>query len=166
MSKVTIGGNEVNLAGAFLQKGTTAPDFTVVAADLSEFSLASFKGKKVVLSFFPSVDTGTCAKGMHKFNEEAANLGDTVILAISADLPFAAGRFCGAEGIEAVKTGSTFRNADILEAYGLKIAEGPLADLSARAVLVLDENGTIVYSELVAEVSEEPDYAAALAALS
>lgn len=166
MSKVTIGGNETNLAGDFLQVGDKAPNFTLVAADLSEFDLASLSGKKAVLSFFPSVDTGTCATGMRKFNQEAADLENTAIIAISQDLPFAAGRFCGAEGIEAVKTGSTFRNNDVLEAYGVKIAEGALANLSARAVIVIDETATVLYAELVPEVSDEPDYAAALAALA
>lgn len=166
MSTVTIGGNSVNLAGDFLQKGDKAPEFNVVGVDLGEIKLSDFSGKKVVLSFFPSVDTGTCATGMRKFNEEATGLDNTVILALSQDLPFAAGRFCGAEGIEAVKTGSTFRNADVLEAYGLKIVEGPLANLSARAVIVLDESGIVQHAELIGEVTEEPDYAAALAALS
>lgn len=166
MASVTLNGEKAALAGEFPQKGSQAPDFTVTGADLADITLASLKGKNVVLSFFPSVDTGVCATGMRKFNEEAASLTDTVILAISQDLPFAAGRFCGAEGIEAVKTGSTFRNPEVLENYGVMIVEGALRHISARAVVVLDKNGIVQHSELVGEVADEPDYAAALAALS
>lgn len=139
MSSVTLNGEKAALAGKFPQKGDQAPDFTVTGADLADITLASLKGKNVVLSFFPSVDTGVCATGMRKFNEAAANLTDTVILGISQDLPFAAGRFCGAEGIEAVKTGSTFRNPEALESYGVMIVEGALRHISARAVVVLDK---------------------------
>ncbi|MBL1422154.1 MAG: thiol peroxidase [Alphaproteobacteria bacterium] len=166
MASININGEKTTVMGTFPIKGGQAPDFTVTGADLADITLGSLKGKNVVLSFFPSVDTGVCAAGMRKFNEEAANLTDTVILAISQDLPFAAGRFCGAEGIEAVKTGSTFRNQEVLEDYGVKIAEGALRNISARAVVVLDKAGIVLHAELVAEVTEEPDYAAALAALS
>jgi len=165
MSTVTFQGNPVQLAGQFAQTGQTAPDFTVVGGDLSEITLESLKGKNVVLSFFPSVDTGVCAMGMRKFNESAANVADTVILGISQDLPFAAGRFCAAEGIEAVKTGSTFRNNEVLEAFGVKIAEGALANISARAVVVLDKESNVLHSELVSEITDEPNYEAALAVL-
>ncbi|BCE02298.1 thiol peroxidase [Marinicellulosiphila megalodicopiae] len=165
MSTVTFQQAPVQLTGQFVQVGQTSPDFTVVGGDLADITKASLVGKNVVLSFFPSVDTGVCAMGMRKFNEAAASVADTVIIGISQDLPFAAGRFCAAEGIEAVKTGSTFRNNEVLEAFGVKIAEGALANISARAVVVLDKDSKIVHAELVGEITEEPNYEAALASL-
>ena len=165
MSTVTFKSEPLQIAGDFPQVGQTVPAFTVVGGDLADITRESLKGKNVVLSFFPSVDTGVCAMGMRKFNEEAANVADTVILGISQDLPFAAGRFCSAEGIEAVQTGSTFRNNEVLEAFGVKIAEGALANISARAVVVIDKDSKVLHSELVAEVTDEPNYEAALAVL-
>ena len=165
MSTVTFQSNPVELAGNFPQVGQSSPDFTVVGGDLSEITRESLKGKNVVLSFFPSVHTGVCAMGMRKFNGAASSVADTVILGVSQDLPFAAGRFCSAEGIEAVKTGSTFRNNEVLEAFGVKISEGALANISARAVVVLDKESNVVHSELVAEITDEPNYEAALAVL-
>lgn len=145
--------------------GAQAPDFTAVKGDLSDLSLSELRGRKVVLNIFPSLDTGVCAMSVRRFNKEAASLTDTVVLAVSMDLPFAQGRFCAAEGIDRVVPVSLFRSKDFSDSYGLLMADGPLAGLTARAVMVLDETGKILYEELVAEVTEEPDYEAALAAL-
>lgn len=163
MSTVTLKGNPVNVAGEFLQAGQNAPAFTLVGADLSEKSLADFTGKRKILNIFPSVDTGVCAQSVRKFNEKAAGLANTVVLCISADLPFAQSRFCGAEGIENVAMLSSFRS-NFARDYGVALSDGPLAGLNARSVLVLDENNQVVYSQLVAEITEEPEYEAALAA--
>ncbi len=163
MSTVTLKGNPVNVAGEFLQAGQSAPAFTLVGADLSEKSLADFTGKRKILNIFPSVDTGVCAQSVRKFNEKAAGLANTVVLCISADLPFAQSRFCGAEGIENVAMLSSFRS-NFARDYGVALSDGPLAGLNARSVLVLDENNQVVYSQLVAEITEEPEYEAALAA--
>ena len=163
MSTVTLKGNPVNVAGEFLQAGQSAPAFTLVGADLSEKSLADFTGKRKILNIFPSVDTGVCAQSVRKFNEKAAGLANTVVLCISADLPFAQSRFCGAEGIENMAMLSSFRS-NFARDYGVALSDGPLAGLNARSVLVLDENNQVVYSQLVAEITEEPEYEAALAA--
>ena len=163
MSTVTLKGNPVNVAGEFLQAGQSAPAFTLVGADLSEKSLADFTGKRKILNIFPSVGTGVCAQSVRKFNEKAAGLANTVVLCISADLPFAQSRFCGAEGIENVAMLSSFRS-NFARDYGVALSDGPLAGLNARSVLVLDENNQVVYSQLVAEITEEPEYEAALAA--
>ena len=163
MSTVTLKGNPVNVAGEFLQAGQSAPAFTLVGADLSEKSLADFTGKRKILNIFPSVDTGVCAQSVRKFNEKAAGLANTVVLCISADLPFAQSRFCGAEGIENVAMLSSFRS-NFARDYGVALSDGPLAGLNARSVLVLDENNQVVYSQLVAEITEEPEYEASLAA--
>ena len=163
MSTVTLKGNPVNVAGEFLQAGQSAPAFTLVGADLSEKSLADFTGKRKILNIFPSVDTGVCAQSVRKFNEKAAGLANTVVLCISADLPFAQSRFCGAEGIENVAMLSSFRS-NFARDYGVALSDGPLAGLNARSVLVVDENNQVVYSQLVAEITEEPEYEAALAA--
>nr|WP_294864056.1 thiol peroxidase [uncultured Pseudogulbenkiania sp.] len=165
MATVTLRGNPVDVAGQLPAQGGSAADFTLTAADLSEVSLASFAGKKKILNIFPSIDTPTCAMSVRKFNEKAAGRDNTVVLCISADLPFAQKRFCGAEGIDNVTTLSTFRHPEFAEALGVKLASGPLAGLTARAVVVLDENNAVLHSELVAEIGSEPNYDAALAAL-
>lgn len=165
MATVTLKGNPVDVAGTLPAAGTAAPAFTLTAGDLSDVGLAAFAGKKKILNIFPSVDTPTCATSVRKFNEKAAARDGVAVLCISADLPFAQKRFCGAEGIEGVANLSTFRNPGFAEAYGVKLASGPLAGLTARAVVVLDENDQVLHSELVAEIADEPNYDAALAVL-
>jgi thiol peroxidase len=165
MATVTLKGNPVDVAGTLPAAGSAAPAFTLTAGDLSDVGLAAFAGKKKILNIFPSVDTPTCATSVRKFNEKAAARDGVVVLCISADLPFAQKRFCGAEGIEGVVNLSTFRNPAFAEAYGVKLASGPLAGLTARAVVVLDENDQVLHSELVAEIADEPNYDAALAVL-
>ena len=162
---VTLGGNPIQIGGRFPARGDKAPAFSLVAKDLSDVTLASLAGKRKILNIFPSIDTPTCATSVRKFNQSAADLANTVVLCISADLPFAQGRFCGAEGLNNVHTLSTMRGADFLAAYGVAISSGPLVGVSARAVVVLDENDRVLHSELVGEIANEPDYAAALAAL-
>ncbi|EAS63537.1 thiol peroxidase [Photobacterium angustum] len=165
MTQVTFQGSPVQLAGTFPVVGTQAPAFTLCGADLSDITLDSVKGKKVVLNIFPSIDTPVCALGVKAFNQKAANTENTVVLCISADLPFATGRFCEAEGIENVQTASLFRSPEFAEAYGVKLAEGALRDLATRAVVVLNEEGLVIHAELVAEITDEPNYDAAIAAL-
>lgn len=155
----------VNVNGNLPTVGSVAPNFTLVKGDLSEVSLSDLKGKKVLLNIFPSVDTGVCAASVRKFNQEAASLENTVVLAISADLPFAGGRFCAAEGIENVATASVFRNPEFAQNYGVLLADGPLKGLLARAVVVIDQDGKVAYTELVPEITNEPNYEKALAAL-
>ena len=164
-STVTLGGNPIEVAGNFPKKGDKAPAFSLVGKDLAEVSLASLAGKRKILNIFPSVDTPTCATSVRQFNQKANDKPNTVVLCISADLPFAQNRFCGAEGLSNVVTLSTMRGRDFLDAYGVAIKTGPLAGVAARAVVVLDENDKIVHSQLVPEIRDEPDYAAALAAL-
>ena len=164
MSQVTLKGNPVEVGGSFLQAGQAAPEFRLVAGDLSEKSLADFAGKRKVLNIFPSVDTGVCAASVRRFNEKAASLANTAVLCVSQDLPFAQSRFCGAEGIENVVMLSAFRSP-FAQDYGVALVGGPLAGLTARAVVVLNENNQVVYSQLVPEITEEPDYEAVLAAL-
>ena len=165
MAETALRGNPVTTVGDLPAVGSTAPEFTLTGADLGAIESESLAGQRVVLNIFPSVDTPTCATSVRTFNERAAGLDNTTVLCVSADLPFAAGRFCGAEGIENVKTGSTFKNAEFLDAYGVRMVDGPLEGLAARAVVVVDESGTVVHNQLVAEIAEEPDYDAALAAL-
>lgn len=162
---VTLGGNPIQIHGKFPQKGETAPDFTLVAKDLADVALASYAGKRKILNIFPSIDTPTCAMSVRQFNQKANGLANAVVLCISADLPFAQSRFCGAEGLENVVTLSTLRGREFLEKYGVAIASGPLAGLAARAVVVLDEQNRVLHSQLVSEIKSEPDYAAALAVL-
>lgn len=163
---VTLAGNPIEVAGNLPKKGEPAPAFLLVGKDLSDVSLASLGGKRKVLNIFPSIDTPTCAMSVRKFNQSANDLPNTVVLCISADLPFAQNRFCGAEGLANVQTLSTMRGREFLEAYGVAIKSGPLAGVAARAVVVLDENNRVLHSELVPEIKQEPDYAAALAALA
>ncbi len=164
-STVTLGGNAIEISGSFPQMGDRAPSFSLVGKDLAEVSLASLAGKRKILNIFPSVDTPTCATSVRQFNQKANDQPNTVVLCISADLPFAQSRFCGAEGLSNVVTLSTMRGRGFLDAYGVAIKTGPLAGVAARAVVVLDENDKVVHSQLVAEIKNEPDYAAALAAL-
>jgi thiol peroxidase len=145
--------------------GSAAPAFSLVAGNLADVTLATFAGKRKVLNIFPSIDTPTCATSVRKFNAQANDLTNAVVLCISADLPFAQARFCGAEGLENVQNLSTMRGRDFIENYGVAIVEGPLAGLTARAVVVLDENDVVLHSELVPEIGQEPDYDAALAVL-
>lgn len=164
MADVTLRGNPFSTNGELPEVGSPAPPFSLVGSDLSEISTDSLRGKKVVLNIFPSIDTATCATSVRTFNERAAGRDDAVVLCVSEDLPFAAGRFCGAEGIANVKTGSAFRG-DFANDYGVKLQDGPLAGLTARAVVVIDESGKVTHTQLVDEIASEPDYDAALAAL-
>ncbi|GHE41168.1 thiol peroxidase [Sphingobacterium griseoflavum] len=165
MAKITFKGTAINTQGELPAVGTTAPDFKLTAGDLSEKTLSDFKGKKIILNIFPSVDTGTCAASVRTFNEKAAGLDNTVVLCISRDLPFAQGRFCAAEGIENVVSLSEYKDSNFSDAYQLKISDGPLAGLLSRSVVVIDENGNVTYTEQVPETTEEPNYEKALAAL-
>ena len=165
MSKVTLGGNPIEVAGRFPQAGDAAPAFSLTGADLADVGLGAFAGKRKVLNIVPSLDTPVCAASARKFNEAAAGLADTVVLVISADLPFAAKRFCETEGLQNVHTLSTFRNPRFAQDYGVAITTGPLAGVTARAVVIVDANDKVVYAQRVPEIKQEPDYAAALAAL-
>lgn len=165
MANVTLGGNPITVAGSFPQKGQSAPDFKLVGKDLKDVSLQDFAGKRKVLNIVPSLDTAICATSTRKFNEKAAGLGNTVVFAISADLPFAMGRFCTTEGIENVVPLSVMRGREFLKNYGVEITDGPLAGVAARAVVVLDEDNKVLHAQLVPEIKTEPDYDAALAAL-
>ncbi len=164
MAQITFKGSPIKTSGTLPAKGSAAPDFTLTKQDLSETVLADYKGKRLILNIFPSIDTGVCAMSVRKFNEKAAALKNTVVLCVSMDLPFAQGRFCGAEGIKNAITASAFRSA-FGDHYGVIIAEGPLAGLLSRAVAVINENGKVIYTEQVPEITQEPDYDAALAAL-
>ena len=163
MATTALGGTPVNTIGELPEVGSPAPDFTVTGPDLADVSSADLSGR-VVLNVFPSIDTGVCAASVRKFNEIAAGLQDTTVLCVSEDLPFAQKRFCGAEGIDNVRVGSTFRS-DFGEKLGLTQADGPMKGLLARAVIVIDADGTVAHSQLVPEIGEEPDYDAAVAAL-
>lgn len=163
---VTLQGNPVPVAGTFPLVGQSARPFSLVNKDLADVALASYAGQRKILNIFPSVDTSVCAASVRRFNVEAAGLDNTVVLCISADLPFAQARFCGAEGLDKVVTLSTLRGAAFLQDYGVALAAGPLAGLAARALLVLDEQDKVLFAQLVPEITEEPDYAGALAALA
>jgi thiol peroxidase len=165
MTQITLRGEPVQVKGTLPAVGSQAPAFTLVGAGLVDTSLADFAGSRKVLNIFPSVDTPTCAASVRAFNKKAAELDGTVVLCVSADLPFAQARFCGAEGLENVKTLSTLRGREFHTDYGVDIADSPMAGLTARAVIVLDENDKVLYTQLVGEIAEEPDYDAALAAL-
>jgi thioredoxin-dependent peroxiredoxin len=165
-TKVTLGGNPVEVGGNLPAVGSVAPQFSLVAKNLSDVGLAGFAGKRKILNIFPSLDTATCAMSVRRFNEMAGKLPDTVVLCISADLPFAQSRFCGAEGLDNVVTLSAMRGREFLEDYGVAIETGPLAGLAARAVIILDRDNTVRYVELVPEIKQEPDYVKALAAVS
>ncbi len=165
MASITLGGNPINTSGELPKVGSKLVDFKLVKSDLSVASLNDFAGKKLVLNIFPSIDTGTCATSVRKFNETAANLDNTTVLCISKDLPFAQKRFCGAEGIENVVNLSDFQQGSFGKTNGLEIVDGPLTGLHSRAIIVADENGTILHTEQVAEIANEPNYEAALAVL-
>jgi thiol peroxidase len=165
MAQITLHGNPINTNGNLPEVGSSASDFTLTKSDLSAATLADFKGKKVILNIFPSVDTGTCATSVRTFNKSATSLDNTTVVCISQDLPFAQARFCGAEGIENVVMASGFRNPEFAENYGVNIVDSPMNGLCARAIVVFDENGVIKHTELVSEVVDEPNYEAALAAL-
>ncbi|MBD8898905.1 thiol peroxidase [Rhodanobacter sp. DHG33] len=165
MSTVNFKGQPVRVDGGFPAPGHQASAFRLVGGDLSDVTLANHAGKRKVLNIFPSVDTGVCATSVRRFNELAAGLNNAVVLCISADLPFAQGRFCGAEGIKNVQMLSLMRGREFLADYGVAIAEGPLAGVAARAVVVLDEHDKVIHAELVDEITHEPNYDAALKAL-
>jgi len=165
MATTALKGSPVETAGDLPEVGSRAPDFTLVKGDLSETGLASFAGMNVVLNIFPSIDTPVCAASVRRFNAEAGARENTVVLCISADLPFAHERFCGAEGLENVVSLSTFRDQAFGADYGVVLATGPLQGLMSRAVVVLDADGVVVHAQLAPEITEEPDYATALAAL-
>lgn len=165
MAETKFQGNPVTTNGELPAKGAAAPEFTVVGTDLSDITAKTFEGKKVVLNIFPSVDTGVCAQSVRTFNQKAAGLDNTVVLCVSKDLPFALDRFCAAEGIENVVSASAFRST-FGEDFGVLQTSGPLEGLLARAVVALDEQGKVVYTQLVPEITEEPDYNEALTAIS
>jgi thiol peroxidase len=164
MAEITFRGNPIHTVGDLPAVGSPAPAFTVTGMDLADVSVGDYAGQNLVLNIFPSVDTQVCATSVRTFNERAAVLEGTTVLNVSADLPFALGRFCGAEGIENVKSASTFRS-EFGETYGVRIAEGPLSGLMSRAVVVVNGDGVVTYTEQVPEIGQEPDYDAALAAL-
>ena len=165
MAQTALRGNPVNTSGELPAVGSAAPAFALTGSDLGPVTTDDLSGQRIVLNIFPSIDTPTCAQSVRTFNERAAGLDNTTVLCVSADLPFAAGRFCGAEGIENVKTASTFRNPEFLQDYGVGMVDGPLSGLCARAVVVLDESGQVAHTQLVGEIADEPDYDAAIAAL-
>lgn len=165
MTTVTLKGNPVRVEGTLPAVGSAAPALTLTNGELADVTLANFAGKRKVLNIFPSIDTPTCATSTRKFNEAAGNLSNAVVLCVSADLPFAAGRFCTTEGLKNVAHLSTFRHPEFMAAWGVKLAEGPLLGVTARAVVVLDEHDKVLHSQLVPEIGQEPDYAAALKAL-
>lgn len=164
MSSITFKGNPVSTVGTLPAVGSTAPEFSLVGGDLSEVNHGSFEGKTLVLNIFPSIDTGVCQASVRKFNEAAGSLDNVAVLNVSADLPFAQSRFCGAEGIENVSSASTFRS-DFGQVYGVTMADGPLQGLLSRAVVVVAPDGSVSYTEQVPEIGQEPDYEAALSAI-
>jgi thiol peroxidase len=165
MASITLGGNPIHTSGALPEKGSKAADFSLIKTDLSTCSLSDFSGKRLVLNIFPSIDTGTCAQSVRTFNENASALDNTTVLCISRDLPFAQKRFCGAEGLDHVVNLSDFKTGAFGKDFGLEITDGPMAGLHSRVVIVLDENGIILYAEQVGEIANEPNYEAALAVL-
>ena len=166
MAEITLKGNPIHTCGTLPAVGSKAPDFVLTKTDLSNISLADFAGKKIVLNIFPSIDTPVCATSVRKFNAAADKLKNTVVLCISLDLPFAHKRFCGAEGLENVIPASELRKRKFGEDYGVRIVDGPLAGLFSRAVVIIDEQGNVIYTEQVPEIAQEPNYGAALKVLS
>ncbi len=165
MASITLGGAPATTVGELPASGNKAPDFTLTKSDLSDVSLNDYRGSKVILNIFPSVDTGTCAKSVRQFNKEASNLENTKVLCISKDLPFAQARFCGAEGIENVEMLSDYKTGSFGKEYGLAFADSAFETLHSRCIVVVDEEGTIKYTQQVAETADEPDYQAAMEAL-
>jgi thiol peroxidase len=165
MATVTLKGNPIHTIGELPAVGAKAPDFKLVDGDLKDVSLAAYQGKKKVLNIVPSLDTPVCATSTRKFNEKAGALGNTVVLVVSSDLPFASKRFCTTEGLKSVVPLSLMRSRDFAKAYGVLITDGPLQGITARAVVVLDEADKVVHRQLVPEIAQEPDYDAALKAL-
>ncbi|MCB0488872.1 MAG: thiol peroxidase [Cyclobacteriaceae bacterium] len=165
MAQTKLGENTVNTIGDLPAVGSSAPDFTMVGNDLKEVNLSSFKGKKVVLNIFPSIDTGVCATSVREFNKRASGLDNTIVLCISKDLPFAFKRFCGAEGIDKVVTLSDFKNKGFSKSYGMEMVDGGMNGFFARSIVVLDETGKVKHTEVVPAVGQEPNYDAALTAL-
>ena len=165
MATITFKGNPVHTSGDLPKTGTKAPDFRITKTDLSETSLSDYKGKRIVLNIFPSIDTGVCAASVRQFNAKAQEMKNTAVLCVSMDLPFAHSRFCGAEGLTNVVSASVFRSPGFGKEYGVMMTDGPLAGLLSRAVVVIDENRNVIYTEQVPEIAQEPDYNKALAAL-
>jgi thiol peroxidase len=165
MAKLKLHGNPINTIGNLPRIGSKAKDFVLTDSKLQDHTLADYKGKKILLNIYPSIDTGVCAASVRKFNAEAAKTPKTVVLGISRDLPFALGRFCAAEGIDKLFTLSELRNREFGKSYGLEIVDGPMAGLLARAVIIIDADGKIIYRQLVEDIVQEPDYKAALKAL-
>ena len=165
MTTITRAGVPIHLSGKFPKPGDPAPGFSLVATDLRDLTLKDFAGKRKVLNIVPSLDTPTCATSTRKFNEQAGGLPNTVVLVISADLPYAMKRFCETEGLNNVVSLSTMRGREFMTDYGVKIEDGPIAGITARAVVVIDENDKVIHAELVPEIKQEPNYDAALAAL-
>ncbi len=166
MASITLKGNTIHANGTLPEVGQKAPDFELVNTDLSTIKLSDYKGSRVVLNIFPSIDTGICAASVREFNKEASHLSNTKVLCISRDLPFAQARFCGAEGLDNVINHSDFKNGDFGKNYGVEIIDGPMQGLHSRAVIVLDEDANVLYTEQVPEIVQEPDYSAALKTLS
>lgn len=162
MADIKLKGNTIHTVGSLPKVGETAPQFTLTKTDLSDVTNKDFAGKKVVLNIFPSVDTAVCAASVRKFNAEASKFANTVVLCVSTDMPFALGRFCGAEGLKDVIPVSELRKREFGENYGVRISDGPLAGVFSRAVVILDESGKVVYTEQVPEITQEPDYSKAL----
>ncbi len=165
MTTVTLKGNPCRVDGTLPAVGSAAPALTLTTGELADVTLANYAGKRKVLNIVPSLDTPTCATSTRKFNEKAAALNNAVVLVVSADLPFAAGRFCATEGLKNVAHLSTFRHPEFMQAWGVRMAEGPLLGLTARAVVVLDANDKVLHSQLVPEIADEPDYETALKVL-
>lgn len=165
MAAITLKGNPINTSNALPKIGTKAPDFKLTATDLATHNLSTYSGNKIVLNIFPSIDTGTCAQSVRTFNKEASALNNTKVLCISRDLPFAQARFCAAEGLENVINLSDFKDGSFGATYGLNIIDGPLEGLHSRCVIILNENGTVIYNEQVSEITNEPNYEAALEVL-
>ena len=165
MSNITLGGNPITTIGSLPKTGEKAPEFNLTAVDLAHKILADYTGKNVILNIFPSIDTGTCATSVRTFNKKAASLENTVVVCVSRDLPFAQARFCGAEGIENVEMLSDFAKGDFGKQYQLEITNGSLANLHSRAIVIINTEGNIVYTEQVSEIATEPNYEAALKAL-
>lgn len=166
MAKITLKGESIETVGELPEVKTAAPDFTLTETDLSDVSLASYRGKRIILNIFPSIDTDVCAASARRFNEEVNRLDNTVVFCISADLPFAHKRFCEAEGLKNIIPLSVFRSGEFGIDYGVTITSGPLKGLLSRAIVIIDQQGEVTYTEQVTEIAQEPDYDAALKAVT